>query len=101
MDEWTFRQREARIVLRKDFSEEADRGEQLMRRQMLVAEYQHRTVDKGAIEALPCRLVDRLSEIDAANLRPGVLGERSDRVTHQPVSIGRLESVAHSLIEAS
>ena len=68
---------------------------------MLVAKYQHGTVDKSAVEPGLHKLIDGLGEIDAADFRAGMLGQRSDRIIHQPVSIGRLGSVAHSLNEAS
>ena len=50
MHQRIFRQREARIVLAEHLAELLDRGEQLMRCQMLIAKDQHRIVYKGAIE---------------------------------------------------
>ena len=72
-----------------------------MRRQMLVAKHQHRAVDKGLLSRAAHALIDGLGQIDAADFRSGMLGKRGDRVVHQPVSIGRLGSVAHSPSEAS
>src|SRR5271169_1868714 len=104
MDRGTIRQCEARIVLGKHLAQQPDRGKQLMRRQLLVAKHQHRMVDEGAIEPCPTGLVDRAGQIDAEHFRAGMRGERGDRVLHrgcQPVSIGRVGSIAHSLSEAS
>ena len=102
MDQRTFRQSEARIVLREDLAEMADRSEQLMRRQMLIAKHQHRTIDKDIVEVRPRCLVDRPGEVDAADFRPGMLGELWRPCSpHQPVSIGRFGSAAHSPSEAS
>ena len=101
VDERTLGQGKARIVLWEGLAEQADCLEQLLGRQMLVAKHQHRTIDKGAVEPGPRNLVYRFRQIDAADFRPGMLGKRSDGVVHQPVSIGKLGSVAHSLSEAS
>ena len=60
MHQRIFRQREARIVLAEHLAELLDRGEQLMRCQMLIAKDQHRIVYKGAIELRPRCLIDRL-----------------------------------------
>jgi hypothetical protein len=68
---------------------------------MLVAKHQHRMLDKRTIEPGLHDFIDRLGEIDAADFRSGMLGKQSNRVAHQPGSIGRLGSVAHSLSEAS
>jgi hypothetical protein len=88
-------------VLRKDFAKQADHLDQPIGRQMLVTKHQHRMVNKRTIEPDLDKIVDRLRQIDAADFRPGMLGKRRDRAAHQPVSIGRRGSVAHSLIEAS
>jgi hypothetical protein len=101
VNERTLRQGKARIVLWEGLAEQADCREQLLGRQMLVAKHEHRIVDKRTIEPGPRNLIDRLGQIDTADFRPGMLGKRRDRVIHQPVSIGRLGSVAHSLSEAS
>lgn len=101
VNERTIRQGEARIVLRKYLAKEANRGQQLMWCQMLIAKHQDRTVDEAAIEPRSHGVIDGLGEINATDFRPGVLGKRNDRVVHQPVSIGRLGSVAHSPSEAS
>ena len=101
VDERTLGQRKAGIVLREGFTEQTDCLEQLLGRQVLVAKHQHRAVDKRTIELDLHNLVYRLGEIDAADLRSSMLRKWSNRVVHQPVSIGRLGSVAHSLSEAS
>ncbi len=101
MNERTLGQGKAGIVLREGFAEQAYCLEQFLGRQMLVAKNQHRVVDKRSIEPRPRNLIDGLPQIDAADFRSGMFGKRADRVVHQPVSIGRLGSVAHSLSEAS
>jgi hypothetical protein len=101
VDERTLEQGKARIVLREGLAEQADGLEQLLGRQMLVAKDQHRMIDKGAVEPGPRNFVYLFRQIDAADFRPGMLGKCSDSVAHQPVSIGKIGSVAHSLSEAS
>ena len=70
MDIRALRQCEARIVLWKYFAEQLHRIEQLARRQMLVAEHQHRMVDERAVQPFPQRDTDRLREVDAATSAP-------------------------------
>jgi hypothetical protein len=74
VDERTFGQGKARIVLRKRLAEQPDGTEQLLGRQMLVAKHQYRMVDKRTIEPRLHNLIDGLGEIDAADFRPGTLG---------------------------
>ena len=48
MDLRAFGQRELGVVLRENLTEQSNRGEHLLRLQMLVAEHQHRMLDKCA-----------------------------------------------------
>src|SRR3984893_13304018 len=89
VDERTFGQGKARIVLRKGLAEQADCLEQLPGRQMLVAKHQHRMLDKRTIEPGLHGFIDGLGEIDAADFRSGMLGKKSTSVWHKPVSMCR------------
>ena len=72
MDQWIIRHGEARIVLGKNLTEVLHGGEELRRDESLIANHQHRVLDKRLVEPLAyCRL-ERTGQIDAKYLCAGV-----------------------------
>ena len=100
VDQRAFRQRELGVVLREDLAEQLHGGEKLRRGQLLVADHQHRMLDKGAVEPRARRGVDRLAQIEAAHLgagmrrQPGRSCSRGSRSSLGRRHLGRVGFVA-------
>ncbi len=60
MDLRALGQREARVVLREDLAEQLHGREQLLRREMLVAQHQHGVIHEGAVQPSAQPRIDRL-----------------------------------------
>ena len=60
------------LVVRLNLTEQLRRGRELVRRKMLVAHDQHVMLDKGAAQDGLVSGIDRLGEVEAGNLNPGV-----------------------------
>ena len=78
MDLRAVRDGEARIVLREDLAEQADRLEDLRRRQRLVADHQHAALDEGAVHRGTIQVGNRLREVDPQHLGARVRTQRPD-----------------------
>ncbi len=74
----TIRQRKARVVLREHLAEQLHRIEQLRRRQMLIAEHQHRVLDERTVQPFAHCRVHRLRQVHAADLGAGMRTEGRD-----------------------
>ncbi len=76
MDGGTFRHGEARIVLWEDFTEQLHRLEELWGAELLVADAKYGVIDEGLVQRRAGCVIDGLTQIDAADLGPGVSGQR-------------------------
>ena len=75
----TFRDREARIMLRKDLAEDLHRLEKLWSVEALVADRNHRVVEKSLIEPDAGFFIDWTTDIEAGNLGAGMSGQSRHR----------------------
>jgi len=66
------------LVVRLQFAEYLDRGDELVGREMLVAHDQHVVVDEGLVERGARVGVDRLGEIEADHFGAGVIRQWRD-----------------------
>jgi hypothetical protein len=79
MDGRTFRDPEAGIVLREDFSEEFHRLQKLRRAEVLIANGEHRVIREGLVQGRARCLVNGLAQVNAVDFRSGMRGKRLDR----------------------
>lgn len=74
------------FVVRLKYSEDLGSGNELQRREFLVADHQNVTVRKSAVQRVPRLRIDRLCQVEATNFRPSVLRQRGDRIGHEAAS---------------
>ena len=74
------------FVVRLKYSEDLGGGNELRRHEFLAADHQNVVVRESAVERTPRPTIDWLCEVEAANFRPGVLRQRGDRISHEPVA---------------
>ena len=72
VNHWAFRHLETRIVLRKYVPEQPHRLQEFGRAQVLIADHQHRAINKNAVQVRPGCFIDGPSEIDAADFGASV-----------------------------
>ena len=64
------------LVVRLEFAEYLSRRLELIRREVLLPDNQHVTVDESPVQGIAVLWLDRLPEIEAGHLGAGMRGQR-------------------------
>ena len=71
------------LVVRLELAEHLHRLLEIRRLVFLLADHQHMVLGPGAVERRLGLGIDRLRQVDARDLGPGVIGQRGDRIGHR------------------
>jgi hypothetical protein len=71
-------------LLLEDVAEDARRRRELGRRELLVADHEHRVLDPGVVERTPRLVVERLRQVDTGDFGAEVRRQRLQVEFHDP-----------------